>query len=98
MRWRLRRGQGQTYELTRGQPWLTNALALALGAILRECTVKRLASLALPLLGSVHGRLAPERFLELLQDALTDPPKGLRKLWMIVGKDADAALLRRVLG
>ena len=59
---------------------------------------KRLTSLALPLLGSVHGRFAPERFLELLSDALADAPETLGKLWMIVRKDADAALLRRVLG
>jgi hypothetical protein len=74
------------------EPWIGEAVQ----AVFSVVGERRLASLALPCLGTVHGQLAPSRFLELLAPALDDPPDCLRHLWLVVPENLEPALLRRL--
>lgn len=69
--------------------WLVDALAAALG----EADRRRLDSLALPMLGTLHGSLAPRRFVQLLRSTLDGTRcHHLRRLWLVVAPDTPAAI------
>jgi hypothetical protein len=76
-------------EPTWREDWIVDALAAALG----EADRRRLDSLALPMLGTLHGSLAPRRFVQLLRSAL-DATRcdHLRRLWLVVPAGTPAAL------
>lgn len=72
------------HDLNQNPSWRESWIAQALMEILQEVNHRRLSSLALPFLGAVHGRLPPERFLNLLGEALhRHPPSTLRHLWLV---------------
>jgi hypothetical protein len=73
------------HDLNQDPTWREEWVAGALQALLGAVEARRLAALALPLLGTRHGRLAPERFGALLAAALRSrPPRHLRRLWLVV--------------
>ena len=77
--------------------WREEWIADALREIFRESGRRRLRSLALPLLGTVHGRLAFGRSLELIRQALEEaPPERLERLWLMVA-DRDLDEVRETL-
>jgi len=81
------------HDLDQDPTWRPEWVAAALAAVLRQCDERALRSLALPLLGSRHGRLGPERFVSLLRDALdAAPPSSLQRLWLVVPKGTPPAV------
>jgi hypothetical protein len=61
-----------------------DVVAMALTEIAARCRHHAVARLALPLLGTVHGDLDPQRALGILYETLlTSPPPGLRRLWLL---------------
>jgi hypothetical protein len=71
------------------EEWIAEALAEVF-AIVAD---RNLESLALPLLGTRHGRLPPERALGLIDQALAGrSPRPCRRLWLVVdtGRPVDS--------
>jgi len=63
------------------EEWVTNALA----RIFREAENRKLRSIALPMLGTLHGSMKKQRFLELLREALQQSGgQHLARLWLVV--------------
>ncbi|MBI4537964.1 MAG: hypothetical protein HY704_00470 [Gemmatimonadetes bacterium] len=85
------------HDLDLDPTWREEWIARALGQVLREVERLRVTSMALPVLGSVHGTFAATRFAQLLQDEIQRAaPRSLRALWITLppgaGPDAVAAL------
>lgn len=73
------------HDLAAEPTWREEWIGEALAGVLREVERRRLRSLGLPLLGTRHGRLEPERFMVLLRRALAaGAPAELRRLWLVV--------------
>lgn len=68
--------------------WRESWIADAYRQLFRECRLRSLRSLALPPLGTVHGRLDRDRSLELLKQSLeTNKPRSLERIWLIDSTD-----------
>ena len=77
------------HDLGRDPPWKEAWVAEALDGVFREAKRRRLRSLALPILGTVHGRLPMARSLELIRRAVErSAPECLERLWLVVRKGA----------
>lgn len=64
--------------------WIKNALL----EILQIAEFYQIATIAMPLLGSVYGKLAPEQFFQLLQEALlTTTTVSLKQIWLLLEAD-----------
>lgn len=73
-------------------------VAKALYAVLREARSRGLVSLALPLLGSVHGVLSPEQGAAILGTVLPRAGHGrLQRLWLQVPETAGPRVLTALL-
>lgn len=63
------------------EEWVTSAL----DSIFRKVEIRKLRSIAIPLLGTLHGSLEKQRFVVLLQGALERTSANhLERLWLIV--------------
>ena len=83
------------HDLSQEPSWKEEWIVRALDSILREAQRRKLRSLALPLLGTLHGSLERQRFLVLLREALErSSPENLVRLWLVV----PAGTTREVLG
>ena len=72
------------HDLDRDPSWRQEWLAEALESCLEIASERSLRSLALPLLGTRHGRLPPDRALEQLEEILSATSAPLpRRLWLI---------------
>jgi hypothetical protein len=66
----------------------------AIHALFQVVQDKNISSLALPLLGTVHGRLTVQESLQLLHVALlANQPPCLRQLWLMLPSDSDCSCL-----
>ena len=73
------------HDLEQDPTWREEWVLAALENMLRLADQQLLPALALPLLGSHFGNLAPERFIQLLCIALRAfPPSTPVKLWLVV--------------
>ena len=73
------------HDLSRDPSWKEEWVVGALDKIFREAESRKLRSLALPMLGTLHGSLEKQRFLVLLRQALErSSPKHLARLWLMV--------------
>jgi hypothetical protein len=73
------------HDLNQEPSWKEEWIASALDKIFQETENRKLRSIALPMLGTVHGSLDKQRFLVLLQEALQrSSPKHLAQLWLMV--------------
>ena len=73
--------------------WRESWVAQAFEAVLHEADALRLNSIGLPLLGSVHGKVAPSRAVELLAESLDRArSSSLENLWLLSPKDAGGSL------
>jgi hypothetical protein len=73
------------HDLDREPSWKEEWITGALDGIFREAESRKLRSIALPMLGTVHGSLEKQRFLGLLREALERiSPKHLAQLWLMV--------------
>jgi hypothetical protein len=72
------------HDLDQDPTWREDWVVGALDGILRQAALRQLTALAVPLLGCRHGRLRPERFVELLMASLGRlAPEGLQRLWLM---------------
>jgi hypothetical protein len=82
------------HDLNEEPSWREEWVESALAEIFRVAEIRRFSSLALPLLGTLHGTMAKDRFLALLQEAVgKHPPVYLKRLWLLVSKGTAAELL-----
>ncbi len=82
------------HDLNRKPSWKEKWVISALDEILREAEIRKLQSIALPLLGTRHGSLKKKRFIALLRQALErNEPAYLKRLWLV----ATAGTAREVL-
>jgi len=86
------------HDLDRDPSWTEQWIAAATLSALRAARWRGLLHLAMPLLGTVHGRLNPQRASAILGDALcTDPWARPETLWIQdAGHEAIARLRRMV--
>jgi hypothetical protein len=72
------------HDLSCDPSWTEDAVARALAGVLRHVGATGGTSLALPLLGRVHGRLPVDRLVPLLLEALVrQRPAHLRRIWLV---------------
>ncbi|MFH1349909.1 MAG: hypothetical protein ABII26_03140 [Pseudomonadota bacterium] len=75
------------HDLNQDPTWREAWIAGALSEIFREAENRKLQSIALPLIGTKHGKLERQRFLTLLKRAVDrSSKKYLRRIWLIVTK------------
>ncbi len=59
-------------------------VASALDEVLEEAESRGLKAIGLPMIGTLHGNLSPERFVVLLSDALQrGAPVSLQRIWLV---------------
>jgi hypothetical protein len=94
----LRRGKPKcllavVHDLSCTPTWREEWVIQALDGVLRIARRLQLRSLSLPLLGAVHGRFDPERFVSLLGDVLAGAePSSLERVWLRVPDDQVAPM------
>ncbi|NVM25068.1 MAG: hypothetical protein HWN70_04000 [Desulfobacterales bacterium] len=82
------------HDLNQDPSWREEWIVSALDGIFREAESRRLQSIALPFLGTSHGSLEKERFIELLRSALERmSPNHLKRLWLVVPAGASSRIL-----
>lgn len=75
--------------------WCEQWVSMAFDATLKEGAARRIQSISMPLLGTVHGRLGNRRSAELLKRSLEKAELGsVRSLRLLVGRDADSQILQ----
>lgn len=85
------------HDLSRDPSWKEEWVVSALDGILREAQRRKLRSLALPLLATLHGSLDRQRFLSLLREALErSSPENLARLWLVVPAGTTGEVLRMI--
>lgn len=73
------------HDLNKEPSWREEWIASALDGIFREAETRKLRSIALPFLGTLHGPLEKERFLALLKSSLQRiSARHLKRLWLMV--------------
>jgi len=83
------------HDLNREPTWKEAWVESALRGIFQEVERRRLKSLALPFIGTLHGKLKKERFIRMLREVLeTTECKHLRKVWLIVPSGTKRAILK----
>ncbi len=81
------------HDLARRTSWRERWIATGLDVLLADCRSRRIDSLALPLLGSVHGRLLRPRCVELIVEALRRADgSGLQRIWIVVDRGWEEAV------
>jgi hypothetical protein len=82
------------HDIEQSPTWKEAWIEQALFAVLKESEHRRLGSLCLPVLGSLHGAMSTTRFASLLRLALEQlRPKRLRRIWTLVPEDDSELLL-----
>ena len=82
------------HDLNQDPSWREEWIASALDMILAEAETRRLRSIALPFLGTLHGSLEKQRFVVLLRDALErNPAIHLKRLWLVVPEGTRSKIL-----
>ena len=82
------------HDLNQEPSWREEWIASALDIILAEAETRRLRSIALPFLGTLHGSLEKQRFVFLLRDALErNPAIHLKRLWLVVPEGTRSKIL-----
>ncbi len=73
------------HDLNCDPSWKEEWIASSLNGIFREAERRKLQSIALPFLGTLHGRLEKDRFLVLLRGFLErGSTKHPRRVWLVV--------------
>jgi hypothetical protein len=83
------------HDLNEEPSWKEEWVVKALQGIFQEADKRRVRSLALPLLGSLHGSLEKQRFLVLLREVLERrSPEHLKRLWLVVPAGTSSEILK----
>jgi O-acetyl-ADP-ribose deacetylase (regulator of RNase III) len=79
------------HDLVLEPSWREEWISSALARVFDEANALGVSSIALPVLGTLHGQLDPARFCELLAFELErDFVRSLEKIWLVVVGDAEA--------
>ena len=82
------------HDLNQDPSWKDEWIASALDGIFREAEIRRLRSIALPFLGTLHGTLEKERFVVLLRNTLKRVSAGHpKRLWLVVPEGTSPKIL-----
>lgn len=82
------------HDLNREPTWKEEWVESALSHIFQETEKRKLTSLALPFIGTLHGKLGKERFIRMLHDVLEEMEfEHLRALWLIVPPKTKRSIL-----
>ena len=82
------------HDLNQEPSWREEWVADCLEKIFFKAESRKLRSLALPFLGTLHGRLERGRFLELLGHALSQTAlTHLKRLWLVVPDGMNSKIL-----
>jgi len=80
------------HDLSQDPTWRETWISSALTEILHEVERRDLRSVALPILGAMHGKLPVVRFLELLRASMErGAPSTLERLWVVARPTEEAA-------
>jgi hypothetical protein len=83
------------HDLNEEPSWKEEWVVKALHGIFQEADKRRVRSLALPLLGTLHGSLEKQRFLVLLREVVERrPPRHLTRLWLVVPAGTSSEILQ----
>ena len=83
------------HDLNEEPSWKEEWVVSALEGIFQEAETRKLRSLALPLLGTLHGSLEKQRFLVLLRDSIErKSPVHLTRLWLVVPAGTSSEILK----
>ncbi len=82
------------HDIDKTPTWTEESVRNSMASLLRKSETLGFESVALPVLGGVHGTLSTARFAGLLRIALEQfPPRRLKRLWIrAAGEAADAVL------
>ena len=82
------------HDVDQDPTWKESWIEKALLGIFKEAEDRQLKSIALPLLGTRHGRLPPNRFIHLLDRALEQSNlEHLKRLWLITPPKFDREIV-----
>lgn len=85
------------HDLNKEPSWREEWIASALEGIFREAERRRLRSIALPFLGTLHGSLEKRRFVALLRNTLErTAPDHLKRLWLIISFEVSRRVLEMI--
>lgn len=85
------------HDLSCEPSWRMRWIRAALDNLMLEVDRLELRSLALPLLGSVHGQMDIERFLIMLhQSLLAMPPKFLHRIWLMTATEVCGTVIKEL--
>jgi len=74
------------HDLDQDPTWCEAWVVIVLDQVLQQAEARGLEALGLPMIGTLHGSLPAERFLDLLGDALRRAAlHSLRRIWLISG-------------
>ena len=83
------------HDLNQEPSWREEWIASALDGIFREAESRKLRSIALPFLGTLHGSLDKQRFVVLLRGTLERiSANHLKRLWLIVPAGTSSKILK----
>jgi len=83
------------HDLNREPTWKEEWVESALRGIFHEVERRRLNALALPFIGTLHGKLKKEDFVNILREVLeTMECTCLKKIWLIVPLKTKRAVLK----
>jgi hypothetical protein len=83
------------HDLNQEPSWREEWIASALDGIFREAESRKLKSIALPFLGTLHGSLEKQRFVVLLRHALGRiSANHLERLWLVVPIGTSSKILK----
>ena len=72
------------HDLNQEPSWKEEWVATALDEVFREAEERKIQSIALPLLGTLHGSFEKRRFITLLHQTLgRKSPSHLRRIWIV---------------
>ena len=82
------------HDLDQNPTWKEEWIESALEGIFREAESRELRSVALPLIGTLHGSLKKRRFIELLKMVLVRlKPCYLERLWLIAPVESNREII-----
>lgn len=81
------------HELEHTPSWRPEWIESALQGVLQQAARHRLGTLAMPLLGTVHGRMAEREVLQMLVNTLRQQPRHYpHELWLAVPRERLSAI------
>ena len=82
------------HDLNEDPSWKEAWITRALDGVFREAEIRKLGSIAVPFLGTLHGSLDKERFLVLLRSIIERISlHHLRRLWLVVPDGTPSKIL-----